>query len=972
MDGSDGATVSPPVEGNPSTTSKLYEFPTWTFPTGAPQSTGTLSGLSLRFPDVDFQCDDGFDEGWHSSFSRPKRVKSASRAWAPRGEANSDRMVSFYEATGAPSVPRNLLRECLEESLQVEREYDDPFAGNCLDVVDGTAVFAAGKAFGEVCAAQVNFGKESLQPASTIARFQNPVLQLSFGATIPHSRQRLFAARNHASISILALGQEDSDTDGWDARVVDVIPFEHRPLHVAFNSVLPAEVAVVLDGGDICVWNGEREARTSLIAKYDECLPVYNRKWKSCQYGSHLRTLVVAHVDRVDTVDFRSRAIVPATVFESTSTELIRAFKRDPQNPYQIVLATSVRTLVVDSRFPGRNLLEWDYQHNRETPCGIEFMPAQLRSPHVSSFVTWSRIYGEIQAYTYGTPALSTDSASLTTMNANPGTLHDLISPSWTLPPMSLSRPALLDPFYLSPQFAAPGRPYAPAKHQRQLKEKEARPEWPFLRGMGTCPLADGRVLVLQLADDGAIYSQPVVDELEASVDTPDESLRTMEANLDTSLVQKTEASVVAQYKDHEHVNWTSLARFLDLAAQHVDHRHMEPSSDIVQADLQDNEREHGQAVALCTFWEQRSRLASPSVPFMGAVEPASIHQPGLMNPSTLENMFTEHGHSKGTHPLTITIRGLLPATPAVHNLASVRDAVCDYLGLSHDADDSVLRDYIAQDVCLAGMISGFRVRQFLEDEVDPTPELANDAIEPASQAPSAFLSQVSSHQLPLSQMSITSSVDDGDHDDASPILCGATLITPYTPLPIKLSSAANELRKRWMTPTDYYGPAATRGERVRAMTPGAAQRGKQKSRPARPPSRLATASASVELQVPTIGLSRAQSFTPMSQMSQSYRDQSFTPMSQMSQSYRDQSFTPMSQMSQSYREDSHPFSSFSPAAPSVASTLHLPSASVDTVPFSQFTQSTWMSGASQQMPQFSQVTDPGSARKKKTRRKGF
>ncbi|KAJ3171593.1 hypothetical protein HDU88_007673 [Geranomyces variabilis] len=726
-------------------------------------------------------------------------------------------MERYYESLGAPSIPRDLLAGCLDETLEVERELENPFLGNCLDVadyiqgVDGPAmVFSRGAAFGDVCVAEFATGC-----GNAVARFRNPVLQVLTGGAVSHGKH-LLAVRNHASASILAFGRKQDYADdeiaaAWESQMVDVLPFEHRPLDVAINPTLSAEVAVLLDGGDISIWNGERETRCWPIAKYDQPPAPYGMKRKSCQYGAHPRTLIVAHVDRVDTVDFRSPSIRPATVFESRS-ELVRGFRRDPRDPFRVVLATTSRTALIDTRFHGRTLLEWDYQNNREAPSGVEFLPP-VDNDSSASFVTWARVSGEVQAYTYGSPAAQMPERKARALDDGEGalalpTIHELISPSWTAPPVSLARPTQLDPCRRSPQHPSVPRQrrYQKRLHNQHI-EREEDPGWPPLRGLAISRQAkndSGKTVLMQLADDGAIYTQPIVNGERSEEDSFRSHVEAESEGLDNAMYENPEQVAVTQYKAHRRKDWRPLAKFLRFAALNLDRASGDASP---PAPLNLSEFLKSDDGTRCTtFYELAIRANRPPPPATVTLPGASFWAPGIYN---LSPNFPTPEESHNVLPLTM--RGFLSRTPS--SLDDARAAVREVLGRSqsHDNDDDeemALR-HIAHDIRLASLVTTPPIeRQFIPDNDPSQPHSFTAGTLESQHSQFSQFSQYSqlSQQTEFTQSAALdpTTATGGNHSRHQ-----STLHTPYAPAPIRLSATATEFRKRWTNPEDYYGPTA-------------------------------------------------------------------------------------------------------------------------------------------------------------------
>ncbi|RIA98529.1 hypothetical protein C1645_96408 [Glomus cerebriforme] len=89
--------------------------------------------------------------------------------------------------------------------------------------------------------------------------------------------------------------------------------FNH--MHVTFNPMIYGEAAIIDGNGSIHLWKGERhEDHSKLFIKYDfttmrtsqvDAGLSFKDLWKTCVYGAHPQTLLVASRTSADLLDFR-------------------------------------------------------------------------------------------------------------------------------------------------------------------------------------------------------------------------------------------------------------------------------------------------------------------------------------------------------------------------------------------------------------------------------------------------------------------------------------------------------------------------------------------------------------------------------------------------------------------------------------------------------------------------------------------
>ncbi|CAB4431658.1 unnamed protein product [Rhizophagus irregularis] len=91
--------------------------------------------------------------------------------------------------------------------------------------------------------------------------------------------------------------------------------------------------------------------------------------WKTCEYGSHPQTLLVASRISADLFDFRSRDVT--LIYDTNNEDKIFSFQRSPvYNAFEFILTTQNNVMLLDQRFPKRPMLMWPHHHS-SPPCGV-------------------------------------------------------------------------------------------------------------------------------------------------------------------------------------------------------------------------------------------------------------------------------------------------------------------------------------------------------------------------------------------------------------------------------------------------------------------------------------------------------------------------------------------------------------------------------------------------------------------------
>ncbi|KNC98452.1 hypothetical protein, variant [Spizellomyces punctatus DAOM BR117] len=592
--------------------------------------------------------------------------------------------------------------------------------------------------------------------------------------------------------------------------LIDVVTFNQRPLHMTFSPVLANEAAIVFDGGELYLWDGYQptSSRSTLLATYDDNASSYPLRWKSCEFGAHPRTLMVAHANRLETIDFRSRGIMPTPIFKVDSNERIWAFNREHDEPFQSVLCTSERTVLLDIRFPRRPLLQWKFQNNRDPPIGIEFLPADRRyHQHDWTFVTWTRLRGEIMAFNH---------RSLHTSQTIKSSFYEHFSPSITLPPSSFARPTLLNRFrphgYESSQDKYSKVAYGTWGHQQALIENEEIPGWPPLRGLTLfTPDQRAHIDVLKIEDDGRVSferyghasttteaesrSPPFQLNLEENSNPDTDSAMCQSDGTELTQSEVRRQNLPGLYKDHERVDWTMLTKAIELcllskATTDIDIDRlcaikepwqwaMRSRKETRQATLWELVTTEGEAV---TYGEDDK----PNLPDLYAFDrlkreesnnpPLGNDEPAISRISYAELLLDQ---GEGDHDvLRKQMEQLFPIDMREDNNTSTASTTV--------ADGTeIARELLVRDAYLAS-------RLILQPHGKPG---ATDHSMEGVHEPGIVNSELS---------------DTEDKFRSSDHVKAGVLYTPYSDHPARLSAAAMELRKRWTDPDKYYGLEST------------------------------------------------------------------------------------------------------------------------------------------------------------------
>ncbi|CAI2183641.1 7747_t:CDS:2 [Funneliformis geosporum] len=273
----------------------------------------------------------------------------------------------------------------------------------------------------------VNQYQPDLRTISTL-NFKTPIKQVSSSIyeNTPTSRENTFnccpsllAIRTMSGTTFLKIIHLESELK---AIALDSIIHEDNldHMHVTFNPMVYGEAAIVDGNGGIHLWKGERfekyskffskyDFKTIQISQIDVNLP-FKDLWRTCVYGAHPQTLVVASRTSADIFDFRSRSVtLSQNLFDVNNKDKIFSFQRSPvSNAFEFILTTPNDVILLDQRFPKRPMLTWAHHHS-SPPSGVNI----ITKKQTSIVLIWSKNPPTITSFQYLTstsgPVISTN-----------------------------------------------------------------------------------------------------------------------------------------------------------------------------------------------------------------------------------------------------------------------------------------------------------------------------------------------------------------------------------------------------------------------------------------------------------------------------------------------------------------------------------------------------------------------------------
>ncbi|CAO3652852.1 unnamed protein product [Cunninghamella blakesleeana] len=118
---------------------------------------------------------------------------------------------------------------------------------------------------------------------------------------------------------------------------------------------------------------------------------VQDNVWKSCVFGPHPYSLIIASKKKVEYIDFRPSAVLPRyTLFECNENDQIYALgKIKSKNSYQYSISTEKLIHLLDVRYPNQPVISWNHQSMLDPPTFIE-MISDLFDQNTVNIFCWS------------------------------------------------------------------------------------------------------------------------------------------------------------------------------------------------------------------------------------------------------------------------------------------------------------------------------------------------------------------------------------------------------------------------------------------------------------------------------------------------------------------------------------------------------------------------------------------------------
>ncbi|KAG0191611.1 hypothetical protein DFQ28_011450 [Apophysomyces sp. BC1034] len=100
------------------------------------------------------------------------------------------------------------------------------------------------------------------------------------------------------------------------------------------------------------------------------------QRWRSCVFGATARVIIVASVNKVELINYRSVVPQRYTIYEPPSEQRIYALGM-PSLPHRnhVYIATTEEVLLIDARYPGQPVAQWAHHMNDKPPTFIEPFP---------------------------------------------------------------------------------------------------------------------------------------------------------------------------------------------------------------------------------------------------------------------------------------------------------------------------------------------------------------------------------------------------------------------------------------------------------------------------------------------------------------------------------------------------------------------------------------------------------------------
>lgn len=155
------------------------------------------------------------------------------------------------------------------------------------------------------------------------------------------------------------------------------------------NPFLDEEIAILKEDGSIHVWQSDVNHGVKLVLgkKKNE-----SERAIKCEYGSHLRSLLLMSPQKITELDFRVSNTSPVNLVwippeEDGAISSITAFKRDPINPFQIFLTDKSHLWMIDQRYTKIPLFRYEEHLLNPTSIQVYKGDSRMNDQGLSGFV---------------------------------------------------------------------------------------------------------------------------------------------------------------------------------------------------------------------------------------------------------------------------------------------------------------------------------------------------------------------------------------------------------------------------------------------------------------------------------------------------------------------------------------------------------------------------------------------------------
>ncbi|ORZ17404.1 hypothetical protein BCR42DRAFT_414547 [Absidia repens] len=166
-----------------------------------------------------------------------------------------------------------------------------------------------------------------------------------------------------------------------------------RPAHIVMSPYFGHQYAFVADDGYVAVFdilqmtpNNPNGVIYETDLQMVEGSRSHSRRWKSCVFGPHPRTLIVSSSRHAAILDFKTDKIYPEKLLYSCSDDqrIYCLESLESMYTFQFCISTKDRIIVMDTRYPNQPIISWKHHFNDSPPTFMELVKDPLNSDIVN------------------------------------------------------------------------------------------------------------------------------------------------------------------------------------------------------------------------------------------------------------------------------------------------------------------------------------------------------------------------------------------------------------------------------------------------------------------------------------------------------------------------------------------------------------------------------------------------------------